>query len=79
MAQDKDTRYYVNDEERHTTEHKLTMAQVVEGAGFTPASDYELEEDDHGNRTYADPAEEVTIHEDQHFTVTYKGVTPTSQ
>ena len=54
------------------------MGQIVEDAGFTPASDYELEEDDHGNKTYTDPAAEVKIHKDQHFTVTYTGVTPTS-
>ena len=57
---------------------KLTMREIVEGAGFSPASDYELEENDHGHRTYVDPDEEVVLHNGQHFTVTYTGVTPTS-
>jgi hypothetical protein len=76
--QDNVTEYFVNDEPQATTEHKLTMAQIVEDAGFSPASDYELEESDHGDKTYTDPTSEVNVHKGQHFIVTYTGVTPTS-
>lgn len=75
---EKDVTYFVNDEAQVSTEKKLTMREIVEGAGFSPASDYELEENDHGHRTYVDPDEEVVLHNGQHFTVTYTGVTPTS-
>ena len=75
---EKDVTYFVNDEAQVSTEKKLTMREIVEGAGFSPASDYELEENDHGHTTYVDPDEEVVLHNGQHFTVTYTGVTPTS-
>ena len=75
---EKDVTYFVNDEAQVSTEKNLTMREIVEGAGFSPASDYELEENDHGHRTYVDPDEEVVLHNGQHFTVTYTGVTPTS-
>lgn len=75
---EKDVTYFVNDEAQVSTEKKLTMREIVEGAGFSPASDYELEENDHSHRTYIDPDDEVVLHNGQHFTVTYTGVTPTS-
>ena len=75
---EKDITYFVNDEAQVSTEKKLTMREIVEGAGFSPASDYELEENDHGHGTYIDPDDEVVLHNGQHFTVTYTGVTPTS-
>jgi len=74
----KPTNYFVNGESESTTSHKLTAGQILENAGFTPASEYELEENDHGHKTYTNPSDEVTIHEGQHFTATYTGVTPTS-
>jgi hypothetical protein len=83
MAENKNkpkvTEYFVNDEPRTTEDEKMTMAEIVEGAGFTPASDYKLKEEDHGNKTYEDPNDEVHVKKGQHFTVTYTGVTPTSQ
>jgi len=69
--------YTVNGEERSTTNDRQTMGAVVEGAGFAPAADYELA-DDNTERQYTDPAEEVHLHQGQSFTVTYKGVTQTS-
>jgi len=75
---EKDITYFVNDEVRVSTAKKLTMREIAEGAGFSPASDYELEENDQGHKTYSDPDEEVVLHDGQHFTVTYTGVTPTS-
>lgn len=76
---EKTIEYFVNDEPRTTNNEKMTMAAIVEGAGFTPASDYELKEDDHGHKEFTDPAAEVQVHKGQHFTVTYTGTTPTSQ
>lgn len=79
MAEEKKkpTIYYVNGEEQQTHEKTLTMGQIVEGAGFTPASDYELE-DDADHKKYTDPSAEIHVHQKQRFTATYKGTTPTS-
>lgn len=73
----KPTIYYVNGEEQQTDEKTLTIGQIVEAAGFTPASDYELE-DDANHKKYTDPNEEIHVHQKQRFTATYKGTTPTS-
>jgi hypothetical protein len=71
------TEYFVNGEIEHTTASVMTMAAVLEGAGFTPASNWDLQDDANGKQ-YTDLAEDIHIHEKQHFTATYKGVTPTS-
>lgn len=71
------TTYFVNGESQTTTEHELTVGQILENAGSTPASNYELEDDNTG-KTYTDPSEAVHVHEGQRFTATYTGPTPTS-
>ena len=71
------TTYYVNGEKQETNSKELTMKEIVENAGFTPASDYDLE-DDANHKLFDDQAEAVHVHENQHFTATYNGVTPTS-
>lgn len=69
--------YFVNGERQVTTEHKLTVAQILEHAGFTPPSEYQLERDqDHYK--FTDLNEEVEIHDDERFTATFIGPTPTS-
>jgi hypothetical protein len=74
---DEGTEYFVNGEERHAMEKSLTVGQILERAGFSPASDYELE-DDKNHKVYKDPKEEIHVHEKERFTATYTGVTPTS-
>ena len=69
--------YFVNGEKQETTEHKLTVSQILEHAGFTPITEYQLERDkDH--HKYTDYAHEVEIHDDERFTATFIGPTPTS-
>lgn len=69
--------YFVNGEEQHTTVNQLTVKFILESAGFTPASDYDLE-DNNTHKIDSDANEIIHVHEKQSFTATYKGVTPTS-
>lgn len=71
------TTYYVNDEAETTTEHKLKVRDILEGAGFKPATDYRLVRDD-GNKELTDLDAEEPIHEGERFTATFKGTTPVS-
>lgn len=72
------TKYFVNGEVQETDEKELSVGVILESAEFTPASDYELE-DDANQKQYTDPLEIIHIHEDQKFTATFTGVTPTSE
>ena len=83
--QDEVIKYFVNGEEvTHAFQKaperkifKLTMREILESAGFTPAEDFELARDsDH--TIYAAPDEEVPVENGDRFTATYKGPTPTS-
>lgn len=71
------TQYFVNGETQATDEHKLTVRQILENSGFTPAEQYELIRDN-GHHTYADYNEEVPLHEGERFTAKFRGPTPTS-
>lgn len=69
--------YFVNAEEQTTDERKLTVRQILENAGFTPAEDYRLTRDN-GDHDFTNYDEEVPIHEDERFTATFLGPTPVS-
>jgi uncharacterized protein YabE (DUF348 family) len=71
------TTYFVNGEEQSTTEKSLTVSIILERAGFSPAAEYELE-DDANHKVYSDPTTAVHLHEKQRLTATYTGTTPTS-
>lgn len=73
----RDITYFVNGEAQHTAEHKLTVRQILENAGFTPATDYRLTRDN-GNHPFTDYDEEVPLHDGEKFTATFIGQTPTS-
>ncbi len=73
----RDITYSVNGEAQHTTEHKLTVRQVLENAELTPATDYKLTRDN-GNHTFTDYDEEIPLHDGESFTATFIGQTPTS-
>jgi hypothetical protein len=75
-AHPKTIHYTVSAEPQETDERKLTGREILEGAGFTPADDYKLTRDPSGTEIGLD--EEVPIHEDEAFTATFRGVTPTS-
>jgi len=69
--------YFVNGEKEETVEHELTVAQILEHAGFTPPKEYQLERDSDHHK-YTDYDREVEIHKDERFTATFIGPTPTS-
>jgi hypothetical protein len=69
--------YFVNGEAQTTTEHKLTVATILANAGFEPTSEWELTRDQDGHK-FTDQDELVPIHNDERFTATFTGPTPTS-
>lgn len=69
--------YFVNGEVQYATERKLTVREILENAGFTPATDHVLTRDN-GHHTYKDYDEEVPLRPGERFTATFKGPTPTS-
>jgi len=69
--------YFVNGEKEETDKHELTVAQILERAGFTPPTEYQLERDSDHHK-YTDYDREVEIRKDERFTATFVGPTPTS-
>ena len=69
--------YFVNGEAEHTTEHKLKVEEILQRAGFTPATQYRLTRDE-GQHAYTNYEEEVPLHDGECFTATFIGPTPTS-
>jgi hypothetical protein len=69
--------YFVNGEKQETREHKRSVREILEKAGFLPVHEYELTRDADGH-TYKHYDEEVELHEGERFTATYIGPTPVS-
>lgn len=69
--------YYVNGEAPTTTQHKLTVREILTDAGFTPAEEYRLTRDE-GHHVYQDYNEEVPLRDSEKFTTTFIGPTPVS-
>ncbi len=76
-ASGKETTYLINGESQTTTEHKLTVRQILSNAGFTPVEEYRLTRDA-GNKVFDNYGDEAPIHEKERFTATFLGPTPTS-
>lgn len=72
-----ETPYTVNGEEEATTEDSLTVREILENAGFTPAADYSLKSEN-PPRAYENYDEQVRIHPHQRFQAQFKGPTQTS-
>jgi hypothetical protein len=70
--------YFVNGERETTHEHELTVRGILEGAGFTPATDYTLKSERPPEDFDSHYDKLVKIHEDQRFQALHKGPTPTS-
>jgi hypothetical protein len=70
--------YFVNNEKETTDKTELKVREILEHAGFKPATEYTLKSEypKHDYDSHYD--EEVTIHADQHFDALHKGPTPTS-
>ena len=77
-ADQRKIRYFVNGEEETSSKPELTVKQILENAGFTPATDYTLASEnppeDFDSR-YDTP---VRVHNEQRFQAKFKGPTPTS-
>lgn len=74
---EKSIEYTVNGELQTTSERKLSVKTILEKAGFTPASEYDLTRDN-GDHLFQDQDEEVPLHKGESFTATFRGPTPTS-
>jgi hypothetical protein len=74
---EKSLEYAVNGEPQTTSERKLSVKTILENAGFTPASDYDLTRDN-GEHLFENQDEEVPLHKGESFTATFRGPTPTS-
>lgn len=69
--------FYINGEQYETSSHKLTVRQILEMGGFTPAEQYRLTRDNDG-KSFTDMNQELPIHKDERFTATYGGRTEVS-
>jgi len=69
--------YFVNGERLTTQKDELTVREILTAAGFSPIDQYRLTRD-RGDHVYTDYDHEVELHEDERFTATYLGPTPTS-
>lgn len=74
---EREVKYFVNGEVQLSKDGRLTVAVILTRAGFTPASEYELTRD-RDSYTFKDQNEEVELREDERFTATFVGPTPTS-
>lgn len=69
--------YFVNGERLTTYKDDLTVREILTAAGFTPVEQYRLTRDA-GNHVYENYDQVVELHENERFTATYLGPTPTS-
>lgn len=69
--------YFVNGEAEQTSEHKLTVDEILVHAGFTPAKEYTLTREE-GHHKYTDYDEQIPVRQGERFTAAFLGPTPTS-
>jgi hypothetical protein len=74
----KPTVYYVNGESETTDAGELTVREILENAGFKPASEYTLKSENPKRDYDSNYDEQVKVHENQRFDALHKGPTPTS-
>ncbi len=73
----KEIEYFVNGESQTTLEHKRTVKEILEDAGFDPPEEWLLSRDS-PHHEYKDEGHEVDLHEGERFTATFTGSTETS-
>jgi len=71
-------KYFVNGEEEITTKPELKVKEILEDAGFTPATDYTLAREKPPKDFNSHYDETVEIHAEERFQAKFKGPTPTS-
>lgn len=69
--------YFVNGEEEFTETAEVKVKDILEDAGFTPATDYILA-GENPPREYTNPEEVIKVHPNERFQAKFKGPTPTS-
>ena len=73
-----DILYFVNGEEEVSATSQLTVKQILEHAGFTPATDYTLASENPPKDFGGNYEEVVKLHPNERFQAKFKGPTPTS-
>lgn len=70
--------YFVNGEAQTTSERELTVREILENAGFSPATDYSLKSENPPLDYDSEYDEAVRLHPNQRFQALFKGPTPVS-
>jgi hypothetical protein len=70
-------KYFVNGEEESTDKAELPVKDLLENAGFSPATDYLLSSEN-PPKDYADYDQRIKIHPNERFQAKFKGPTATS-
>jgi hypothetical protein len=70
--------YFVNGEQETAPAAEPSVSQVLEGAGFTPATDYTLVSENPPEDYGSDYERRIHVHPNQRFQARYKAPTPTS-
>lgn len=70
--------YYVNGEIETTDQEELAVRAILEGAGFSPATDYTLKSENPPRDFGTNYDTLVKIHPNERFQALFKGPTPTS-
>jgi len=80
MSQDEHhkIKYFVNGEEETSDKSELKVKEILESAGFTPATDYTLASENPPKDFDSRYDESVNIHPNERFQAKFKGPTPTS-
>jgi len=78
QAEHHQIKYFVNGEEETSSKSSLTVKEVLENAGFKPATDYTLSSENPPKDFDSHYDETVQIHENERFQAKFKGPTPTS-
>ena len=78
QSQDHTITYFVNNEVETSDERERDVRSILEGAGFSPASDYTLKSQNPPEDYGTDYDRRIRIHPNQRFTARYTAPTPTS-
>jgi len=70
--------FTVDEEELTTSEHTLTVRQILEMANLDPDTHYLIELKGHNQEPHENLDEAIHIHEKQKFISVYRGETPVS-
>jgi hypothetical protein len=72
------TEFFVDGEAQFTSEHTLTVAQILNLVGLDPATHFLVELQGNHQAEHRDAGEEIHIHEKQKFITVFTGETPVS-